>query len=182
MYVATKVAPILAHQLKSQHSRKNSQKIEKPKPFPTHKGLANAVWPMSSCNQYSRENLHSHKFGSRFPPIQEWATALPFLYMPSCRVTAKLYINRTNSPLLQMVTLNQFYPVKGGPGIIALPSFLYIQSCRVTASGISLCRISLTNLPLLLLYGWYKSHQFAALAVHRCHFLGNNANNYLKCM
>ena len=105
-----------------------------------------------------------------------------FLYMPSCRVTANFYINLTNSPLLLMVTLNQFYPVKGAPGIIALPSFLYIQSCRVTASGISLCRISLTNLPLLLLYGWYKSHQFAALAVHRCHFLGNNANNYLKCM
>ena len=67
-------------------------------------------------------------------------------------------------------SLNQFYLVKGGPGIIALPSFLYIQSCRVTAFGISLCRISLTNLPLLL-HGWYKSHQFAALAVHRCHFL-----------
>ena len=93
-----------------------------------------------------------------------------FLYMQSCRVTANSYINLTNSPLLLMVTLNQFFLVKGGPGIIALHSFLYIQSCRVTAFGISLCRISLTNLPLLL-HGWYKSHQFAALAVHRCHFL-----------
>ena len=156
----------------------------------------------TAAKSYTPTNLVS-----RFPPIQEWAIrcdhclhvtftmnqlylvgggqyscTLHFLYMPSCRVTAKLYIKRINSPLLQMVTLNQFYPVKGAPGIIALPSFLYIQSCRVTASGISLCRISLTNLPLLLLYGWYKSHQFAALAVHRCHFLGNNANNYLKCM
>ena len=93
-----------------------------------------------------------------------------FLYMPSCRVTANFYINLTNSPLLLMVTLNQFYLVKGGPGIIALHSFLYLQSCGVTAFGISLCRISLTNLPLLL-HGWYKSHQFAAVAVHRCHFL-----------
>ena len=78
-------------------------------------------------------------------------------------------------------TLNQFYPVKGGPGIIALPSFLYIQSCRVTAFGISLCRISLTNLPLLL-HGWYKSHQFAALAVHRCHSLGNKQRQQLPKM
>ena len=61
-------------------------------------------------------------------------------------------------------TLNQFYPVKGGPGIIVLHSFLYLQSCRVTAFGISLCRVSLTNLPLLL-HVWYKSHQFAAVAV-----------------
>ena len=38
----------------------------------------------------------------------------------------KLNINRTHSPLLQMVTLNQFYLVKGGPGIIALhSSFIY---------------------------------------------------------
>ncbi len=66
-------------------------------------------------------------------------------------------------------TLNQFYLVKGGPGIITLPSFLYIQSCRVTAFGISPRRINLTNLPLLL-HGWYKSHQFAAIAVHRSIF------------
>jgi hypothetical protein len=82
----------------------------------------------------------------------------------------KLYINLTNSPLLPMVTLNQFYLVKGGPGIIALHSFLYLQSCWVTAFGISHCRKSLTSL-LLLLHVWYKSHQFAAVAVHRCHFL-----------
>jgi hypothetical protein len=25
------------------------------------------VWPMSSCNQYSREKLHSHKSGKPFP-------------------------------------------------------------------------------------------------------------------
>jgi hypothetical protein len=43
MYAATKVAPILAHQLKSQHSRKNSQKLKNLSRFPTHKGLANAV-------------------------------------------------------------------------------------------------------------------------------------------
>jgi hypothetical protein len=61
-----------------------------------------------------------------------------------------------------MVTMNQLYLVKGGPGIIALHSFLYLQLCRVTAFGISLCRykspicrycsmfgISLTNLLLL---------------------------------
>ena len=34
MYVATKVAPILAHQLKSQHSRKNSQKLKNLSRFP----------------------------------------------------------------------------------------------------------------------------------------------------
>jgi hypothetical protein len=68
-----------------------------------------------------------------------------------------------------MVTMNQLYLVKGGPGIIALHSLLYLQSCRVTVFGISLCRISLTNLPLLL-HVWYKSHQFSAVAVHRCHF------------
>ncbi len=93
-----------------------------------------------------------------------------FLYLQSCQVTANFYINLTNSPLLLMVTLNQFYLVKGWPGIIALHSFLYLQSCRVTAFGISLCCISLTNLPLLL-HVWFKSHQFAAVAVHRCHFL-----------
>ncbi len=49
-----------------------------------------------------------------------------FLYMQSCRVTANFYINLTNPPLLLMVTLNQFYLVKGGPGIIALhSSFIY---------------------------------------------------------
>jgi hypothetical protein len=130
--------------------------------FPPIQEWANTVWPLSSCNVH-HESTVSGRGG-------QYSCTMHFLYMPSCRVTAKLYINRTNSPLLQMVTLNQFYLVKGGPGIIALPSFLYIQSCRVTAFGISLCRISLTNLPLLL-HGWYKSHQFAALAVHRCHFL-----------
>jgi len=34
MYVATKVAPILAHQLKSQHSRNNSQKLKNLSRFP----------------------------------------------------------------------------------------------------------------------------------------------------
>ena len=101
---------------------------------------------------------------SRFPPIQELANAV--WPLSSCNVH---HINLTNSPLLQMVTLNQFYLVKGGPGIIALHSLLYIQSCRVTVFGISLCRISHTNLPLLL-HVWYKSHQFAAVAVQRCHF------------
>jgi hypothetical protein len=49
-----------------------------------------------------------------------------FLYMQSCRVTANLYINLTNPPLLLMVALNQFYLVKGGLGIIALhSSFIY---------------------------------------------------------
>jgi hypothetical protein len=49
-----------------------------------------------------------------------------FLYLQSCRVTANFYINLTNPPLLIMVTLNQFYLVKGGPGIIALhSSFIY---------------------------------------------------------
>jgi hypothetical protein len=45
--------------------------------------------------------------------------------------------NCVGSPQLLMVTLNQLYLVKGGPGIIALHSFLYlhVQSCRVTASG-----------------------------------------------
>ncbi len=49
-----------------------------------------------------------------------------YMYMQSCRVTAKFYINLTNPPLLITVTLNQFYLVKGGPGIIALhSSFIY---------------------------------------------------------
>jgi hypothetical protein len=92
-----------------------------------------------------------------------------FLYMQLCRVTANFYINLTNSPLLLNGYLESI--VSGqGPGIIALHSFLYLQSCRVTAFGISLCCINLTNLPLLL-HVWYKSHQFAAVAVHRCHFL-----------
>jgi hypothetical protein len=69
-----------------------------------------------------------------------------------------------------MVTMNQLYLVKGGPGIIALHSFLYLQLCWVTAFGISPFRISLINLPLLLLV-WYKSHQVAAVAVHRCHLI-----------
>ena len=129
--------------------------------FPPIQEWANTVWPLSSCNVH-HESTVSGRGG-------QYSCTLHFLYMPSCRVTAKLYINRTNSPLLQMVTLNQFYLVKGGPGIIALPSFLYIQSCRVTAFGISPSRINLTNSPLLL-HGWYKSHQFAAFAVHRSMF------------
>jgi hypothetical protein len=67
-----------------------------------------------------------------------------------------------------MVAMNQLYLVKGGPCIIALHSLLYLQLCWVTAISISPCRISLTNLPLLL-HVWYKSHQFAAVAVHRCY-------------
>ena len=131
--------------------------------FPPIQEWANTVWPLSSCNVH-HESTVSGRGG-------QYSCTVHFPRYAIVSGHRKLYINLTNSPLLQMVTLNQFYLVKGGPGIIALPSFLYIQSCRVTAFGISLCRISLTNLPLLLLYGWYKSHQFAALAVHRCHFL-----------
>jgi hypothetical protein len=72
------------------------------------------------------------------------------LYMQSCRVTAILHTNLTNSPLLPNGTMNQLYLVKGGPGIIALHSFLYLQPCRVTTFGISPCL--------------YKSHKFAAVA------------------
>jgi hypothetical protein len=61
--------------------------------------------------------------------------------------------------------LNQFCLVKGGPGIIALPGFLCIQSCGVAAFGVSPRRMDLTSLPLLL-HGWFGSHQFAAFAVH----------------
>ena len=129
--------------------------------FPPIQEWANTVWTLSSCNVHHESTVSGRGAST--------VALCIFLYMPSCRVTAKIYIKRINSLLLQMVTLNQFYPVKGGPGIIALPSFLYIQSCRVTAFGISLCRISLTNLPLLL-HGWYKSHQFAAFAVHRSIF------------
>jgi hypothetical protein len=93
-----------------------------------------------------------------------------FLYMQSCRVTAsRIQISPIRRCCL-MITMNQLYLVKGGGGpcIIALHSLLYLQPCWVTAIGISPCCISLTNLPLLL-HVWYKSHQFAAVAVHRCH-------------
>ena len=130
---------------------------------------------------------------SRFPPIQEWAIrcdhclhvtfTMNQLYLVGGVSTVAPCISsichRVGSPqnsykshksaAVANGTLNQFYLVKGGPGIIALPSFLYIQSCRVTAFGISPRRINLTNLPLLL-HGWYKSHQFAAFAVHRSMF------------
>jgi hypothetical protein len=43
MYVATKVATITRSPTEEPTQPQNSQKIEKPKPFPTHKGLANAV-------------------------------------------------------------------------------------------------------------------------------------------
>jgi hypothetical protein len=49
-----------------------------------------------------------------------------------------------------MATMNQLNLDTEGPGIIALQSFLNLQSCWVTATGISFDRISLTNLPLLL--------------------------------
>jgi hypothetical protein len=90
---------------------------------------------------------------SRFPPIQEWATALPFLYMPSCRVTAKTLYKTHKFAAVANGYLESILSGQGGPGIIALPSFLYIQSCRVTAFGISLYRISLTNLPLCSMVG-----------------------------
>ncbi len=95
-----------------------------------------------------------------------------FLYMQSCWVTAISYVNLTNSPLLLNGYLESIVSGQGGPGIIALHSFLYLQSCWVTAFafGISHCRISLTNLPLLL-HVWYMSYQFAAVGVHRCHLL-----------
>jgi hypothetical protein len=66
-----------------------------------------------------------------------------------------------------MVTMNQLYLVKGGPGIIALHSFLYLQPCRVTATSISLC-LYMSHQFAAVLYVWYKSHQFAAVAVHWC--------------
>ena len=49
-----------------------------------------------------------------------------------------------------MATMNQLNLDTEGPGIIALQSYLNLQSCQVTATGISFDRISLTNLPLLL--------------------------------
>jgi hypothetical protein len=48
-----------------------------------------------------------------------------FLYMQSCRVTANFYINLTNLPPLLMVTLNQFYLIKGGPALHCIASFIY---------------------------------------------------------
>ena len=151
MYVATKVAPITRSPTEEPTQPQKLSKIEKPKPFPTHKGLANAVWPMSSCNQYSREKLHSHKSGKPFPthtgmsntvwPLSscnvhhestvsgrggQYSCTLHFLYMPSCRVTAKLYINRTNSPLLQMVPWINFIWSRGGQvSLHCLASFIY---------------------------------------------------------
>ena len=47
-----------------------------------------------------------------------------------------------------LATMNQLNLDTEGPGIIALQSFLNLQSCRVIATGISFDRISLTNLPL----------------------------------
>jgi hypothetical protein len=43
MYVATKVAPITRSPTEEPTQPQKLSKIEKPKPFPTHKGLANAV-------------------------------------------------------------------------------------------------------------------------------------------
>ena len=50
----------------------------------------------------------------------------------------------------QMATMNQLNLDTEGPGIIALQSYLNLQSCWVTATSISFDCISLTNLPLLL--------------------------------
>jgi hypothetical protein len=150
---------------------------------------------MSSCNQYSPEKLHSHKSSKPFPThtgiskcsvtnvfmyCSPWINCIwsggqyrctvLFLYMQSCRVTANSYTNLTNSSLLLNGYLESIVSGQGGPDIIALHSFLYLQSCRVTAFGISLCRVSLTNLPLLL-HVWYKSHQFAAVAVPSNHLI-----------
>jgi hypothetical protein len=130
--------------------------------FPPIQELANAVWPLSSCN-FHHESTVSGRGGQ-----YSWTVHFPLYAIVSGH--RKLYINLTNSLLLQMVPWINFIRSRGGAGIIALHSFLYLQSCSVTAFGISLYRISLTNLPLLL-HGWYKSHQFAAVAVHRCHFL-----------
>ncbi len=85
MYVAIKVATITCSPTEepTQPLNTRSQKIENPKPFPTHKGLANAVRPMSSCNQYSREKLHSHKPGKPFPThtgISKYSVTIVFMY------------------------------------------------------------------------------------------------------
>jgi hypothetical protein len=114
---------------------------------------------MSSCNVHHESTV----FGRGASTI----ALCIFLYMQSCRVTpSRIQISPIRRCCL-MVTMNQLYLVKGGSCIIALHSLLYLQPCRVTAIGISPCRISLTNLPLLL-HVWYKSHKFAAVAVHRC--------------
>ncbi len=49
-----------------------------------------------------------------------------------------------------MATMNQLNLDTGGPGIFALQSFLKLQSCQVTSTGISFVCISLTNSPLSL--------------------------------
>ncbi len=49
-----------------------------------------------------------------------------------------------------VATMNQLYLATKDPGIIALHSFLHLQPCRVTATGIS--------------FSLHKSHQFAAVA------------------
>jgi hypothetical protein len=128
--------------------------------FPPIQELANAVWPMSSCNIH-----HESTVSGRGGQYHRTVHFLLYAIVSGNRIS---YTNLTNSPLLPMVTMNQLNLVKGEPGIIALHSLLYLQPCWVTAICISPCRISLTNLPLLL-HVWYKSHQFAAVAVHRCH-------------
>ena len=110
--------------------------------------------------------VHSHKSGKPFPTHTGMSNCTAFpLYAIVSGHRKTLYKSHKFAAVANG-SLNQFYLVKGGPGIIALPSFLYILSCRVTAFGISPRRTNLTKLPLLL-HGWFKSHQFAAIAVHR---------------
>jgi len=143
--------------------------------FPPIQEWANTVWPLSSCNVHHESTVSGRGGQYSCPWINcIWSGGSVQLHyaFPLYAIVSghrKTLYKSHKFAAVANGTLNQFYLVKGGPGIIALPSFLYIQSCRVTAFGISPCRISLTNLPLLL-HGWYKSHQFAALAVHRCIF------------
>ncbi len=76
-----------------------------------------------------------------------------FPCLQSCWVTAISLCLLQVSPIRRchlIATMNQLNLDTEGPGIIALQSFLNLQSCGVTATGISFDRISLTNSPLLL--------------------------------
>jgi hypothetical protein len=76
-----------------------------------------------------------------------------FPCLQSCWVTTISLCLLQVSPISRchlMATMNQLNLDTEGPGIIALQSFLNLQSCRVTTTVISFYRISLTNLPLLL--------------------------------
>ncbi len=119
-------------------------KLKARKPSPTHIGIA--VWLMSSCNVHhestvSLDGYHGTVALCIFP--------LFTIVLGNCNLAMPVQVSPIRRCHL-MATMNQLNLDTKGPGIIALQSYLHLQSCRVTATSISFDRISLTNLPLLL--------------------------------